>query len=424
MAKKTEGPPKTRLQRSKVIGEVAASVAGKKLKSEMQAAFLPSDERGSHRAKAREEMAALVFEGLSKLRGTALKLAQLFCADTGLLPEEYMRQFEQSHYQVPGLSPALVRGVLRRELKRDPEEIFASFEWTPAGAASLGQVHRAKLKDGREVAVKVQYPGMQESLASDVGMAKAALKPMLRTGLILSTIKQLEHRLMEEIDYAKELANMQWFRSQTYPFALHIPEPHPEFSSRRVLTMEWIDGVTLDRWITQAPVQEDVNKAAQTLFDLFVLSVFERRRFHSDANFGNFFVRPDGMLVLLDFGSITLIPEADAQFYKRLWFAQGQAERLVRDYQERGARTDSTFWDECAQPYIAWISRLTGPREFDFGAQPDFTADGFRLFTAQMFNAKLQEYSDQLTLAHRTLLGLFTLFTTLKAKIRLNFLEP
>lgn len=422
MAKKlVGGPPKTRLSRSRVIGKTAAGAAGKKLASEVKAVFLSGDDLESHRAKTREEIAQLVFEGLTKLRGTALKLAQVFCSDTGLLPDEYLKTFEQSHYQVPSLSPALARSLLRRELKREPEEIFSHFDWTAAAAASLGQVHRARLHDGSPVAVKIQYPGMQESLVSDMALARLALKPLLRTGLIVSTLDQLEARLLEEVDYQRELANLEWFAGQKYPFSVLVPKPYPQHSSKRVLTMQWMEGVPIDQWARTVPSKAEVNRVAQVLFDLFVISVFERRRFHSDCNLGNFLVAPGGVVVVLDFGAVTEIPDRDAEFYRCLWEPDGQAERLVREYQERGAQTDGAFWDECVQPYLNWIGEVTNcGGTFDFGSRPQFVNDGFRLFSSQMFNSKLQNYSDHLTLAHRTLLGLFALFTRLQAQVQVS----
>jgi len=248
-------------------------------------------------------------------------------------------------------------------------------------------------------------------------MARMALKPLLRTGLILSTLQQLEARLLEEIDYERELANMEWFRAQTYPFVLRIPKGFKEFSTRRVLTMQWIDGIPIDGWARSRPSLQSANTVAQSLMDLFLVSVFERRRFHSDANLGNFLINAKGELVLLDFGAVSTVPEADCAFYRRLWYAQGAQEQLVRDYQERGAATDGAFWDECVQPYISWISQITSSSKFEFTENSGFVNEGYKLFTSQMLNSKLQNYSDELTLTHRTLLGLFTLFSKLKATI-------
>ncbi len=418
--KGAKSPPKTRVARSAVIGTVAARATGKKLMGEFKAAFQPVGARAESRAQTREEIAAIVFEGLSRLRGSALKLAQVFCVDTGLLPQEYLATFEQAHYRVPALSPALVRSVLRRELKQDPEKIFSEFQWEAAGAASLGQVHRGRLHDGSDVAVKIQYPGMKETLVSDVSLARIALKPLLRTGLLLSTLNQLEKRLHEEVDYGLELAQLQWFGGQGLgdkvpPIA--VPKAYAEFSTSRVLCMQWMDGETLDQWAKKSPSQSERDRVAQSLFELFVESVFVRQRFHSDANLGNFLIQPSGQVALLDFGAVTSLPEDEVQFYRRLWRSKGQAEALTKDYQTRGAVTDKGFWDQCVQPYLSWIDQLWAKSTFDFAANSDFVNEGYRLFTAQMFNPNLQSYQDQLPLVHRTLLGLFSLFTRLKATI-------
>lgn len=420
MAKKAKGdePPRTKLARTKVIGGVATKASVKKVASEIQAVFLPVEAREAHRAKTRDEIAGLIFEGLSRLRGTAMKLAQVFCADTGLLPEEYLRTFEQAHYKAPGLSPALVRGVLRREFGRDAMEIFAEFDFIPKAAASLGQVHRGCLSDGQALAVKVQYPGMQDSLISDMALARFAMKPLLRTSLILSTLDQLEERLKEEVDYRCELGNLEWFAQNVTKGELIIPRPMPQLCTSRVMVMEWIDGVTLDRWVDQNPEQDVRDALAAQLLDLFIDGVFKYGRFHSDSNLGNYLVTSDSRLALLDFGSVTRLPANEIDFYRKLWLAEKSNSELLQEYRTHGAKVDDQFWEVTVAPYVRWLSRIRDRNEFDFGDHPDYVREGYRLFTGQLLNPALQGYSDQLTLAHRTLLGLFSLFTRMKARVR------
>jgi predicted unusual protein kinase regulating ubiquinone biosynthesis (AarF/ABC1/UbiB family) len=420
--KKADGsPPQSRLERTAVVSGVVTAAAAKTIKSEVQALFLSGADKQALRGQTREEVAQIVFAGLTKLRGTALKLAQVFCADTGLLPDEYLRTFEQAHYRVPPLSAGLARSVLRRELKADPQSHFAEFDWHASRAASLGQVHRAKLLDGRDVAVKIQYPGMQESLISDMNLARLALKPLLRTGLIESTLAQLEVRLQQEVDYRRERANLEWFRSQAIPLALQIPASFEQASTSRVLTMEWIEGLTLDQWLETGPAPEEVNQKAQILFDLFVHSVFQLHRFHSDPNLGNFLVTDQPGIALLDFGAVTAIPTEDVAFYGQLWSRSTDPDSLLEEYARRGAAVDQTFWAEAVAPYTSWIGRFQSAESFDFAKNPDFVKQGFQLFTSQLFNPKLQNYSDQLTLVHRTLLGLFAIFTRLGATVNLAY---
>ncbi|MGE0764169.1 MAG: ABC1 kinase family protein [Bdellovibrionales bacterium] len=424
-----KSPPKTSLARSKVIGKVAGRVASKKISSGVKSVFLKPEDKQTLRQRTNLEIAQMIFEGLSQLRGTALKLAQLFCGETGLLPEEYMKVFEQAQYKVSPLSAALVRTVLRRELGQDPLLVFAEFEADALAAASLGQVHRAKLKNGTWVAVKVQYPGMNESIVNDFALARKLLKPFANTGLLINILDELQDRLRQEVDYMVEQEHSNWFRAQTLPPTMFIPQVHADLTCPTVLTMDFVSGQHLDQWLLSHPSQDRIDKVANTLFSFFTRSVFQWQRLHVDPNLGNFLITEDDRIAVIDFGAVKIIPQEDVTFYTQLWRTSKGDDRtpLLEQYEKRGMQVapggveqNRQLLEQAVEPYLDWIQTLLAQESFDFKTQPDFVRRGHEIFSQQLFNPQLQNFSTGLTLVHRTLLGLGVVFQRLGAKLHVD----
>ena len=424
-----KSPPKSSFARTKVIGQVAGRIAGKKIATSTKSLFLSADDKNSLRARSRQEIAQIIFDGLAQLRGTALKLAQLFCGETGLLPQEYMKVFEQSHYRVPPLSSVLVRTVIRRELGEDPSHLFAEFDAQAIGAASLGQVHRARLKSGEVVAVKVQYPGISETLVTDFALARKMLMPFGNTGLIQTVMTELEIRLKQEVDYLAEMQHLDWFRGKELPEGIRLPKVFKQHSTTTVLTMEYVKGQQLDEWLATKPDQMRVNRIANALFSFFVTSVFKWNRLHADPNFGNFIITDQDEIVVIDFGAVKVMRPADVEFYRLLWATpvDSNAMDLVKIYLEHGAELNiedpqqtKNLLENAIRPYLLWIQTMIRHEKFDFKKNDDFTRLGHQIFSAQLFNEQLQNFDSSLTLVHRTLLGLVVIFQRLGSEIEIE----
>ena len=250
-----------------------------------------------------ERNASEVFRAFSELKGGPLKLAQMLSIDQSLLPPAYAKQFAKAQYSTPPLSYPLVVRTFRREFGKDPRDIFDSFEPQAAHAASIGQVHRATLR-GRAFAVKVQYPGVAESLRSDLGVVKPiALQILgLRERDVAAYFKEVEARLLEETDYEKELQSaMELSSACAHLPHIRFPEYHPDFSSRRVLTMDWMDGEPFDVFADGPASQDHRNRVGQTLWDFYAYQIHNLRHFHADPHPGNFLINGDHLCVL-DFG--------------------------------------------------------------------------------------------------------------------------
>ena len=280
-----------------------------------------STQSPSHAAAAREALeeanASRIYQTFSQLKGGPLKLAQMLSMDDQLLPAAYASQFSKAQYSAPPLSWPLVRRTIEREFRQPVESLFDQFTPNAAHGASIGQVHRAVLH-GRQVAVKVQYPGVAESLTSDLRVIKpVALQMMgMREADIAHYFSEVESRLLEETDYALELERSQELAAACSSLThVRFPAFHPSRCSARVLTMDWIDGQLLDRFADGAATQAQRNQIGQALWDFYDYQVHTLLLFHADPHPGNFLVRDDQLWVL-DFGCTRAITREfhDRQF--------------------------------------------------------------------------------------------------------------
>ena len=265
-----------------------------------------------------ERNASEVFRTFSELKGGPLKLAQMLSIDQSLLPPAYAKQFARAQYSAPPLSYPLVVRTFRREFGKDPREVFDTFEPQAAHAASIGQVHRAT-RGGRTFAVKIQYPGVAESLRSDLGVVKPiALQILgLRERDVAAYFREVETRLLEETDYEKELANATSLSSACAHLPqIRFPEYHPEFSNRRVITMDWMDGEPFDVF-ADGPAPQDLRDIiGQALWDFYAHQIHNLRTVHADPHPGNLFAlhgvtRGLGHVAYVDFGMMDSISDAD-----------------------------------------------------------------------------------------------------------------
>lgn len=248
-------------------------------------------------------------ETLGRLKGASMKVGQLASfIDAGVLPPE-IRDLYQSvlgslRDDAPPMNPKLVRQALKGEFDQEPNELFSEFSEKPAAAASLGQVHFATLYDGRNVAVKVQYPGIVEAIKSDLAMTAAVkpLMPLLAPGLdAADAIAEIRQRILEECDYTLEAENLNTLAGNYagHPFAW-VPLSIPEFSSRRVLTMERANGVPF-REIKRLP-QAERDRVGEILFRFYYGSLHRYGFTSADPHPGNYLLMDDGRMALFDFG--------------------------------------------------------------------------------------------------------------------------
>jgi ubiquinone biosynthesis protein len=267
-----------------------------------------------------------VRETFEELGLTFLKFGQLLAMRRDLLPEAYIVELERLHDQLPAQGIAAVRATVEAALGAPLTELFASFSPTPLAAATIAQVHEATLPDGRHVAVKVQRPGLEEMIATDVGALAylitlgERLFPRLHAFDLPVLVREFAASLNRETDFAREARSIVLFRASLSDVPnLWIPDVVAERTSDDVLTMEFSAGERVDLYAKQHP--EAMPQAIHTLVRLMLQTIFEEGLFHADPHPGNVFVLPDGRLSLLDFGmtgeldeqmrgSLTLLLEA------------------------------------------------------------------------------------------------------------------
>ena len=313
---------------------------------------------------------------LSHLRGAAMKLGQMISMDAGdLLPPELAAILAQLRSQAHRMPPEQLRRVLDSEWGPDWRRRFSRFNATPIAAASIGQVHRATLPDGRELAIKVQYPGVRESIDSDVDNVATLLRVsgVLPRELDLAPLlTEAKRQLHEEADYEREAAQMtrfaDWLDGHT---DYVVPRPLPELTTARVLAMDFIDGIPIEA-LADAP-QEQRDAAMRDLMALVLREMFEFGAMQTDPNFANYRFQLDaGRLVLLDFGAARDVDPATAQGYRSLLSAGLSGDR---DAVREAARA-AGFLGEAAvarhRPLVdrmidIVVTEMSRPGPFDFG---------------------------------------------------------
>jgi predicted unusual protein kinase regulating ubiquinone biosynthesis (AarF/ABC1/UbiB family) len=302
--------PQGRIRRTAKVGTVIGS-QGARYAATRAANVGRSKEDATVALDARHlEAAERMVDVLGTMKGAAMKIGQLASfIDTEFIPEEYRDLYQDKLSKLRSEAPAMpwnkVKKVLEEEWDGEPvEELFEDFEHEATAAASIGQVHRAVLPDGRKVAVKVQYPGIAEALRADLQNAQMLMRmaKALAPGLdARAAAAELKERVLEELDYEYEAQNQRAF-SRAYrghPF-IYVPDVVTRLSRRRVLVTEWVDGVGFDD--VKALPQDQKDRFAEIIYRFCFGSIYHLQHFNADAHPGNYLLLDDGKVAFLDFG--------------------------------------------------------------------------------------------------------------------------
>jgi predicted unusual protein kinase regulating ubiquinone biosynthesis (AarF/ABC1/UbiB family) len=255
-------------------------------------------------------LAADLKTALGGIKGPLMKVAQLLATIPEALPEEYVRELIQLQSNAPAMGWPFVRRRMMGELGPDWQSRFESFEREAARAASLGQVHRAVALDGTKLACKLQYPDMASAVEADLRQLRLAMGLYERYDRAVTTADihaEISARLREELDYEREAAHMRLYREilKDEP-GVAVPMPYPELSTKRLLTMRWLEGGSiLD--IAEAPLAQR-NEIALRMFRIWYVPFYYYGVIHGDPHLGNYTVAPDRTVNLLDFGCIRIFP--------------------------------------------------------------------------------------------------------------------
>src|SRR5215210_6190176 len=301
--------PRGRIRRTAQVGSVVGSQGARYAGTRARNLARDPDEAAQALEQRHMDVAEQMVETLGRMKGAAMKIGQLASfIDTEFLPPEYRDLYQDKLATLRSTAPPMpwnkVRRVLDEEWGDPVEELFEDFEHEAAAAASIGQVHRATLPDGRRVAVKIQYPGVAKALRADMQNAGLIMRmaKALAPGLdAKAAAAELKERVLEELDYEYEAQNQRAFTRayRGHPF-IYVPDVITRLSRSRVLVTEWVDGVGFDD--VRALPQEERDRFGEIVFRFCFGSIYHLQHFNADAHPGNYLLLPDGKVAFLDFG--------------------------------------------------------------------------------------------------------------------------
>jgi predicted unusual protein kinase regulating ubiquinone biosynthesis (AarF/ABC1/UbiB family) len=378
--------------------------------------------------------AAELYGALSEMKGSVLKVAQMLAMEKNLLPTAYAEQFAQAQYQTPPLSGPLVVKAFRDAFGQSPFEVFDEFEPAARQAASIGQVHRAR-KDGKTLAVKVQYPGVAASIQSDIRLVKPiALRVLgLTEAQVRPYLAEVEARLLEETDYALELRRGQDIggRCAHLPH-LAFPRYYPEWSGARILTMDWLEGQHLKEFLATQPSPAVRNQLGQALWDFYQFQLNVLHQVHADPHPGNFLLQAaaGGTVGVLDFGCVKAVPADVHALFTALLAPETYADeaRLTELLTQAGVLrpadppTLRALYLRTMQHSLELVGRPFRQPRFNFG-DPAYMQELYQLGNNLMQDPELRRQreprgSEHFIYLNRTYVGLFALLTELGAEVQ------
>jgi aarF domain-containing kinase len=374
--------PVGRWRRLRLLGTLQAKIGAAYLFYWIRGWFKRAEARERLLAETHWQTAVALFDSMSYLRGAVMKIGQTLASFPDIVPQAFVDTLEQLHYDAPPMHWALLREMVHNELGDDPEHRFASFDKQAFAAASLGQVHRARLKTGEEVAVKIQYPSIGRTVREDFRNFFLFLLPGRLNKDWQNTQDQfadLRARIERETDYTTEAAVQEKVRALfREDDGIVVPRVFPQYSTARVLTMEFLDGVHIDAFMARHPSQAERNEFAAKIIRAWCRMLYACRLSHADLHPGNFLFMDDGRLGLIDFGFMVAYSDEEWKMHQTIDRAMttGRREDRLAAVKEWSGLTDiPADADQLRlhEEFSDWTWRPNyhgGP--FDFGDEADF----------------------------------------------------
>lgn len=417
--------PVGRVRRMGLMGTLQARIAAAYLFYWVRSWFGTAAENERLLAETHWRTAARLMDSMGYLRGAAMKVGQTLANFPNIAPGEFVETLDRLHYEAPPMHWSLLREMVHNELGDEPENVFASFEKRAFAAASLGQVHRGRLRSGEEVAVKVQYPGIARTIGEDFRNLSVFLLPG-RLGRDWENTKDqfqdLQMRLENETDYRAEATWLSKARALFRPEdKIVIPRAYPELCTNRVLTMDRLEGLHLDQFLRTHASQEQRNEAARKVLRAWYRLLFAGRLLYLDFHPGNFLFMSEGRLGVIDFGLLLPLDNELWELFRKMDrpLTTGRPEDRIAALKEWSWISDDPaeaeqlrLMDEFSD--CCWRSRYCGG-EFDFGDESDFRRS-VALF-GQMLAKRYSRARPCTPVISRQQFGLRSLLYRLKAKI-------
>ncbi|WP_299244949.1 AarF/ABC1/UbiB kinase family protein [uncultured Aquimarina sp.] len=425
--------PTTKIGRTTELVKTGVKVGGNYLKYYSKKAVNPKTTRD----QLNENNAADIYDGLKNLKGSALKVAQMLSMEKNILPNAYVEKFSLAQFSVPPLSAPLVRRTFKKYHGKYPEDLYDTFATQSVNAASIGQVHKAS-KDGKKLAVKIQYPGVADSISSDLAMVKPIAIRMfnLKGKDSDKYFQELEGKLLEETDYVLEVQQSKEITEACSKIPnLTFPKYYEELSSKRIITMDWMDGVHLSEFAKQNTDQEKANKIGQALWDFYMYQMHILKAVHADPHPGNFLVDKNDNLIAIDFGCVKKVP---LEFYTP-YFELAEKENIenpdffalkmfeLEILREDDSTEEKAFFSGLFYEMLSLFTKPFNAEVFDF-ADEEFWNEITALSEKYSKDTELRKMNGNRGSKHflyinRTFFGLYNLLHDLKATIRVKNFE-
>lgn len=419
--------PTSKIQRATRLISTGVKIGGNYLKYYGEKITNPESARDNLNTNNAED----IYDGLKNLKGSALKVAQMLSMEKNFLPQAYVEKFSLSQFSVPPLSAPLVVKTFRKYFGKSPLDLFDSFDANAINAASIGQVHKAT-KNGRNLAVKIQYPGVAESISSDLAMVKPIAMSMFNIQAKDSDkyFKEVETKLTEETNYYLEIAqSTEIAEACAHIPNLRFPKYYPELSCERVISMDWMTGKHLSEFTKTNIDQNLANKIGQALWDFYMFQVHQLRKVHADPHPGNFLVDEAGNLIAIDFGCIKEIPES---FYTP-YFELAEPEKLnnpeifysrmeaLEILSSKDTPQETVYFSKLFKEILSLLTQPFQSDTFDFSDETFFgklAALGEKYANdKELRKMNVNRGSKHFIYINRTFFGLFSLLHDLKATV-------
>ena len=387
------------------------------------------------REKLNKDNAEDIYDSLKDLKGSPLKVAQMLSMEKSILPRAYVEKFSLAQFSVPPLSEALVLKTFKKSFGKFPSEIYDEFDVKAYNAASIGQVHKAE-KDGKKLAVKIQYPGVSDSIKSDLALLKPFVIRMFNMKGKTSDeyFFEVQDKLLEETDYILEVQQSKEIVNACKNINhLSFPNYYSDLSSKQIITMDWMEGIHLSEFTDKNTNQPLANQIGQALWDFYMFQIHNLKKVHADPHPGNFLVSEKGELIALDFGCMKTIP---LEFYNP-YFVLAKQETLDNEalfvekmydldiLRKEDPKEEFEFFKEMFHEMLTIFTQPFHVEKFDFSNEEFFgkISDFGERYSK---NTELRSYnasrgSKHFIYMNRTFFGLYNLMFDLKADgIKIN----
>jgi predicted unusual protein kinase regulating ubiquinone biosynthesis (AarF/ABC1/UbiB family) len=419
--------PVSKVQRAAKFISTGAKVGGNYVKHYAKKMVNPS----MNKDELHQNNASDIYNSLSELKGSALKVAQMMSMDKNLLPRAYQDKFTMAQYSAPPLSYPLVVKTFQKYFQQTPEQLFDTFTRSAVNAASIGQVHQAT-KGGKTLAIKIQYPGIADSVSSDLKLVRPFALRLLNMNEkeLDHYMGEVEERLLEETDYNLEIARSREISEACAHIPnIRFPKYYDALSSEQIITMDWIEGKHIKEWMDTQPTQEARNQVGQALWDFYHHQVHNLNQVHADPHPGNFIIQEDGTLGIIDFGCVKVIPKDFYTGYfslikKDLLINEAELNQIFYDLEfisDKDTEVEKAFFSAIFSEMISLLGTPFHVEKFDFSDNDFFNQIfqlGDRIANDKMFKKSNQARGSRHGLyVNRTYFGIYNLLNQLQAEV-------